>query len=179
MQSEIPFEDSDRLTYRRWDPSEAQFIYEMYSMPEVYQYLGSDPKPVPSLEKAAAAIDRWNSKTFGAQGFWAVTPKDSEFEGKPIGSILLLPLPRSDDAPGEELEIGWHFHPKSWGRGFATEAARAVIERAKNSGLKEVRAVVYPENLQSLALCERLKMERIGETDKWFKSTLVEYLLKF
>ena len=177
MQAEMPFAASERLTFRRWDSSEAEFIFEMYSMPEVYQFLGSDPKPVPSIEKAAGAIERWNSLTFGAQGFWAVVPNDPEFGGKPVGSILLLPLQRSDDAPSEDFEIGWHFHPKSWGRGLATEAALAVIERAKEFGLKEVRAVVYPTNLRSLALCERLGMERIGETQAWYKTNLVEYLL--
>ena len=65
MDTEIPFEASDRLKYRRWNPSEAEFIFEMYSLLQVYQFLGSDPKPVPSIEKAAASIERWNSRTFG------------------------------------------------------------------------------------------------------------------
>ncbi len=177
MQAEVPLAPTERLTFRRWDPSEAKFIFEMYSMPEVYQFLGSDPKPVPSVEKAAGAIQRWNSPTFGAQGFWAVVPKDPAFGEKPVGSILLMPLQRSDEAPSDDFEVGWHFHPKSWGHGFATEAARTVIERAKEFGMNEVRAVVYPNNLRSLALCERLGMERIGETQVWYKTNLVEYLL--
>jgi RimJ/RimL family protein N-acetyltransferase len=44
--------------------------------------------------------------------------------GVPAGTVILRPLP---DGAGE-IEIGWHVHPDRWGRGFATEAAAAVLE---------------------------------------------------
>ena len=179
MKEQVPGEypTTTRLRFRRWTGEDAQFVLEMYSLKDVYQYLGSNPAPLEDISKAEASIQRWNDRTFGPQGFWAVVPKSGAFAGTPIGAALLLPLQRSDGLPSEDFEIGWHFHPKVWGNGFATEAAFGLINRAKSFGLSEVYAVVYPANTKSLAVCDRLGMVRIGETDQWYKTTLIDHLL--
>lgn len=169
---------TERLTFRHWQEIDAQFVLEMYGLEQVYRFLGTTPKPIQDLAEARARIERWNSMTFGMQGFWTVIPKTGEFAGNPIGSILLLPLFRSDEEPSHDFEIGWHFHPKVWGSGYATEAAQGMLKRAKDFGLPEVHAVVYPENAKSLSVCDRLGMTRLGEADKWYKVTLVDHLLK-
>ncbi len=166
-----------RLQFRRWNLDDAQFVLEMYALKDVYQYLGSNPAPLQELSKAEAGIKRWNERTIGAQGFWAVLPKSGDFVGTPIGAALLLPLQRTDELPSDDFEIGWHFHPKAWGNGFATEAATGVIDRARRFGIKNVHAVVYPANTKSLAVCDRLGMSRLGETDEWYKTTLIDHLL--
>ncbi len=148
----------------------------MYSLKEVYQYLGANPAPVPDLSSALASIKRWNDRTFGSQGFWAVIPKTGAFVDTPIGAALLLPLQRSDGLPSENLEIGWHFHPKVWGNGYATEAGTGLIECARSFGLKKLHAVVYPANSKSLAVCDRLGMVRLGETNEWYNTTLIDHL---
>ena len=53
--------------------------------------------------------------------------------------MLFKPLPNGVG----EVEVGWHLHPDSWGRGYATEAARAVIAQGFEAGLPEVYAVVH------------------------------------
>ena len=153
------------------------FVLEMYGLQEVYQYLGADPKPLTESSKAEAAIARWNERTFDAQGFWAVVPKSGPFANTPVGAVLLLPLPRSDGLPSHDFEIGWHFHPKAWGQGYATESANAAIERAKTFQMEKVHAVVYPANEKSLAVCDRLGMSRLGETHEWYKTNLVDHVL--
>ena len=67
-----------------------------------------------------------------------------------------------------DIEVGWHLHPDSWGHGYATEAAQAVMDRGFGSGLPEVVAVVYPDNHRSIAVCRRLGMTPIGRTDRWY-----------
>jgi RimJ/RimL family protein N-acetyltransferase len=91
--------------------------------------------------------------------------------------VLLVDLTRSDGVDTDVLEIGWHMHPAAWGRGIATEAARGVIDLARSDGVTEVHAVVYPDNVRSLAVCDRLGMTRLGPTDEWYGVELVDHVL--
>ena len=42
-----------------------------------------------------------------------------------IGTVLLVPLTRTDGEACDIYEIGWHLHPEAWGQGYATESAGA------------------------------------------------------
>ena len=72
-----------RLRFRRWSLDDVQFILKMYSLKEVYQYLGSSPAPLEDVSKAEAAVKRWNVRTVGAQ--------DS---GRWCRNRVLTPIPR-------------------------------------------------------------------------------------
>ena len=163
-----------RLAFRRWRRADAGAVLDMYSRPEVYRFLGATPGPVRDLDDAVSRIEARNARTHGVQGIWAVHLIDDE---SPIGAVVLVPLPRSDGEPSDVHEIGWHLHPDVWGRGYATEAAGAVIARARAAGLPEVRAVVAPENTASHAVCARLGMTRTGRTREWYGVELVEHRL--
>jgi hypothetical protein len=63
---------------------------------------------------------------------------------------------------------GWQLHPDSWGQGFASEAASAVLERGFADGLPEVWAVMYPDNDRSVAVCRRIGMRLLGTTHCWY-----------
>ena len=100
----------------------------MHRRMEVAQWIGGRPMADPS--EAEPLIQRMLDRLaadprFGA---WAVVERAT---GIPAGTVLLKPLP---DGAGE-IEIGWHFHPDSWGRGLATEAARALLARGFALGL--------------------------------------------
>jgi RimJ/RimL family protein N-acetyltransferase len=72
-----------------------------------------------------------------------------------------------------DVEVGWHLNPDHWGRGYATEAGRGALDLALGAyGLDEVRAVVLPGNLASLAVCRRLGMRHEGQTDRYYGVTL-------
>ena len=62
-----------------------------------------------------------------------------------------------------EWEIGWHFLSEHWGRGFATEAAKAVIKYAfENFKIHRLIALCCAENKPSVALAERVGMLKDG-----------------
>jgi RimJ/RimL family protein N-acetyltransferase len=100
---------------------------------------------------------------------------------------LALELPATADAPARVIgdsyftiasvlnskgEIGWTLHPDFMGRGFAAEAARAVLGLAFDQlGLHRVVAELDPRNTASIALCKRLGMreEAFFVKDMWFK----------
>ena len=164
---------TSRLSFRRWRPSDAAAVLDIYSRPEVYRFLGANPSPVPDLDGARDRIDSWNSRCRGLTGLWAI-----EHQGTPVGSALLVPLPRSDGAATSAVEIGWHLHPDAWGSGFATEAGRALVQRARRAGLQEVHAVVHPDNVRSREVCARLGMTELGPTGEWYGVDVIDHLLR-
>lgn len=93
-----------------------------------------------------------SERTFAAAGYglWAIR----EMGGTELrGTAGLRPL---DDLG---LEILYSLAPSAWGKGFATEAARAVVEYALDSlGLPEVLAEIDEGNVASVAIVKRLGM---------------------
>ncbi|SCL21448.1 Acetyltransferase (GNAT) domain-containing protein [Micromonospora rhizosphaerae] len=70
--------------------------------------------------------------------------------------------------PTDDIEVGWHLHPDSWGHGYATEAARAVVEREFATGTNQVFAVVMAGNDASMAVARRLGMTHVGTRTDWY-----------
>lgn len=94
-------------------------------------------------------------------GWWIVLDRDRH---EAVGDVVLQPVPR----PTNELEVGWHLARASWRRGYATEAARALIEFAFGPlGFELLVADIAPHNTASIAVAERLGMQRrSGEIDR-------------
>lgn len=64
------------------------------------------------------------------------------------------------------VEIGWRLASRHWGRGYATEAARACVRWAFDSlGLDELVSFTVPHNLASRRVMEKLGMRRRAEED--------------
>lgn len=164
---------TERLSFRRWCADDAAAILDLYSRPAVYRFLGAQPRPVRDLDEARARADAWAARCRGLTGVWAI-----EHEGRPVGTALLVPLPRSDGAATSAVEIGWHLHPDVWGRGLATEAGWALVDRARVGGLEEVHAVVHAENSSSRAVCARLGMAELGPTSQWYGVEVVDHVLQ-
>ena len=73
-----------------------------------------------------------------------------------VGDVMLQPAPFVDG-----IEVGWHFRTHVWNRGYATEAARAIVERAFDEGVLDVvYAAVATRNAASLRVAEKLAMVR-------------------
>src|SRR4051795_3363519 len=164
---------TDRLRLREWSPEDVDFVFDAYSRWEVQQYLGDRPRVMVDRSEAVAAIARWRAASGPVLGLWAVErAEDSAL----LGNVLLKDIPASGPAepmsPSGDIEIGWHFHPDAWGHGYATEAARAVLARAVDNGIDRVVAVTYPDNAASQRVCRRIGLEHVGQTDRYYNSTL-------
>jgi len=97
--------------------------------------------------------------TFDARGFclWKLLPNEGD---RLIGFCGLQPLPETD-----EIEIGWWLARACWGRGLATEAARAVLRDGfERAGLQRIVAIAQPANTASIGIMRKLEMrfERIS-----------------
>ena len=152
---------TERLIVRDWDVSDADRFFDIYGREEVVRWLGA--APIADRDEAVARIERSPTRLAGDPRFgsWAVVDRA---RGVPIGGVLLKPLPDGDG----EIEIGWHLHPDSWGNGFATEAAAAVLERGFATGVPEVWAVTFLDNAASAAVARRIGMRLLGVTSRWY-----------
>lgn len=79
-----------------------------------------------------------------------------------------MPEPSDGSESADEVEIGWHLHPDSWGNGYATEAAKAVLDHGFRHGLSEILAIAKPDNAPSLAVMHRIGMTHLGRTSRWY-----------
>ena len=161
---------SPRLLLREWEDKDAEFILDMYSRPEVVRFLGSTPKVLHDHDEALAKLADWRGRKDDVHAIWAIQDRGS---GRLLGTALLDRILASGDPPQriEETEVGWHLHPDAWGHGYATEAATAVLAYATRMGVPTVLAVTYPQNAPSQAVCRRLGMRHLGQTDRYYNMT--------
>ena len=123
--------------------------FEMDSDPEVMRFIAV-PWADDAAHKAFIEARTCGPHPFG-QGYWTLRQKSEP--QRFLGRILLMPL----DAVGPDTEIGWRLRRDAWGAGFATEAARAVLEHAFTAlGLAEVVADIHPENTRSVRVAEKI-----------------------
>ncbi len=163
--------ETERLIVREWTDSrsDVERNYDIYSREEVTKWLGMS-RLLADLDESEKLNQRrmaMYDKHEGRYGIWAVQRKD---DGVVAGSVLLVPLPEpSDGIPGTgEVEIGWHLHPDSWGHGYATESAKAVLAHGFSLGLPEIQAIAMPDNAPSLGVIRKLGMEHVGHTNRWY-----------
>jgi RimJ/RimL family protein N-acetyltransferase len=160
--------ETERCVVRNWRPSDAERVFDIYSRWEVARWLGSTPKAMEAREEADRLVERWGqvNRDEPKTGRWAVERKS---DGVVAGTVILVPLSGGDG----EYEVGWHFHPDSWGQGLATESALGALEWAYETlGLTEVFAVVRPGNEPSISVCRRLRMEYLGRTAQYYETEL-------
>ncbi|MGZ6038048.1 MAG: GNAT family N-acetyltransferase [Phenylobacterium sp.] len=109
-----------------------------------------------SREESDAMVDRILAEIAERGfGFWAVERKA---DGAVIGLTGLLAM-GADLPPGPALEVGWRLTPSAWGRGYATEAAKAAVAWGfANRDAPEIIAVTAVNNLASQAVMRRIGM---------------------
>jgi RimJ/RimL family protein N-acetyltransferase len=143
--------ETARLVLRRWTDADRAPFAAMNADPEVMRYF---PAPL-STEQSDALVDSIRAR-FAQHGYglWAVQVKG----GPPfIGFTGLAPLNPLVPYPG--IEVGWRLVRSAWGRGYATEAARAAVAYGFDvAGLPEIVSVTAEVNVASRAVMRRLGM---------------------
>ncbi|WP_392532618.1 GNAT family N-acetyltransferase [Nostoc sp. C117] len=161
--------ESDRLIIRNWIPErDAEQAFAIYSDPEVTYFLGNGSR-VTSIEsqrqRLIENIERSRRRNNGT-GSWAIVEKETTTI---VGTILLKQLPDKDGLPTEDYEVGWHLRRAYWGKGYATEAARIILNYGFSVlNLPVIYAVVKAENHASIRVTQRLEMKRVGRTNKYY-----------
>jgi RimJ/RimL family protein N-acetyltransferase len=146
--AELP---TERLLLRQWRDADLDPWAAMNADPLVREFfpgLLTGAEAAASMARFRAAIeDRgW--------GLWAVEVVGS---GEFVGFTGLDPL--TDDVPERGVEVGWRLRRSAWGRGYATEAARAALRYGFGTlGLDEIVSIAAEGNTRSRAVMRRLGM---------------------
>jgi RimJ/RimL family protein N-acetyltransferase len=101
----------------------------------------------------AESLEHWREHGFGKRSLVAKASGDWR------GFVELCHVgPRAVEVPGE-IEIGWWIDPEAWGRGFATEGARAIRDEAfERVGLERIIARYRPANVAFGRVVQKLRL---------------------
>lgn len=160
---------TERLVLRRMSPADVDDVFAYQSRDDVCRYLPFEPR---SREQVADKLSQFAAAdTLDQDGSYlqlAVQLRAGERPGRVIGDSYFTVASREHGRG----EIGWTVHPDFVGRGYALEAATAVLDLAFGTlGLHRVFAELDTRNDASVALCRRLGMRREAHLveDWWFK----------
>ena len=172
-----------RLILRPFVAGDLAALTAMHQHPDVYRWLGDGHAPTAAATAARLEYYRQPldlvAKTKETRQELARLRSPHDDPARLLGTILLKPVPLSQGEYGAtEYEIGWHLHPAHWGNGYATEAAQAMLLRARMAKLRQVVAVTYPDNWRSQAVMQRLGMTKSGMTRRYYDTDTLLFTLQ-
>lgn len=148
-----------RLRLRSWREADIEPFVAMSNDREVMAHFPSllahsDVEAV--IERQQQFIDEHG------YGFWAL----EVIGGPPVIGFCGIKDVLFDVPWKPAVEVGWRLGRDAWGKGYATEAARAAVAYGfETLGLAEIVAFLLPMNRRSAAVCERLGMTRDPSRD--------------
>ena len=145
--------ETERLILRRLTEADAQSLFELDSDPEVMRYLtGGIPHTRDDIVTEVLPYYLGYYDRYEHYGFWAAIERAT---GAFLGWFHFRP---HRDAP-EEIELGYRLVRSVWGKGYATEGSRGLIEKGfTRLGVSKVVAETLAINTRSRRVMERLGM---------------------
>lgn len=148
--------ETERLILREWREDDKDDLFEYAKNPVVGPFAGW--KPHENVEESLKIIGHF----INGQDCWAVELKESR---KIIGSVGL-----HRQGYDGYLSLGYVLSEPYWGRGYAVEASKKILEYAFNSlGNNIVAATHYPHNQRSKRVIEKLGFTYEGMLRKYSK----------
>lgn len=141
--------ETERLILRQLTTDDAAFILELLNEPSFLQNIGD--KGVRTIDDACQYILSGPVASYERFGFglYLVALKETLL---PIGICGLL---KRDGL--EDVDIGYAFLPRFWSKGYAFEAASAVLALGRETlGLKRIVAITAPDNHSSIRVLHKL-----------------------
>ena len=148
--------ETERLILRKWQKEDAEPYYLINQDSKVIEFFSGSKTTDQVSSFIQACNNEINSKNYGL--FAAELKETSNL----IGFIGLSFTGTDFNAPfTPAVEVGWRLGSQFWGKGYATEGARACLDYGFNKlDLKEIVSFTYHLNLRSIAVMERLGMNR-------------------
>jgi RimJ/RimL family protein N-acetyltransferase len=159
---------TDRLVIRPFEQADRDRWLELVNDPEVCRFLPpSEPATADDFSAAMAARHAMEERL----GYctWAV---DESETNTLIGQCGIRPF----DQDQTQTEMAYHYLPASWNKGYASEAATAVLGHAFDTiGLDRVMAIVIAENTGSWRVLEKAGMRYVGPVEYYGLAGLKQY----
>ncbi len=152
--------ETDRLLLRTFTIEDAPLIYELNLDPDVIRYTGDPIKDVHHAQEVLEQIILPQYALYN-HGRWAVLVKPG-LDPIAIGFIGWCGLKTRPER--NEIDLGYRFMKKAWGKGYATEASYACLQYGFDKlHLQRIVGRAMPENSASLRVLEKCNMRYIGE----------------
>jgi RimJ/RimL family protein N-acetyltransferase len=145
------FLETERLVLRRFTDDDVENLVELDSDPDVMRFInGGRATARDEIENDVlpAFLDYY--ERYEGYGFWAATEKSTE---QFVGWFHFRPV---KGAPSDEVELGYRLRRSAWGKGYATEGSRALIEKGfADLGVRRVFASTMVVNVASRRVMEK------------------------
>ncbi|MCF6409500.1 GNAT family N-acetyltransferase [Pseudalkalibacillus salsuginis] len=153
----LPPFNTERLILQERTIRDIESCINMDRDPEVVRFINGPWKNETKHREFVAARIR-NEYPKGL-GYWTIEHKNKNF----LGWIMLIPI----DNIGPEIEIGWRLKRDYWGQGYATEAAKPILDHAFHTvGIDRVVADIHFENEDSIRVAQKIGLESEGLQDE-------------
>ena len=144
--------ETGRLVLRTIEAADAPFYLELVNDPAFHEFIGD--RGIRTLEAAADAIKHGPVLMQATLGH-SIYLVERKADGTPVGMSGLIKRDTLDD-----VDIGYAFLPQYRGKGYAYEAAEAVLAHARHDvQLRRLVAIASPGNAASIALLTRLGLQ--------------------
>ena len=144
------FLETERLQLRRFTDDDVENLVELDSDPEVMRFInGGRPTARDEIENELLPAIFRHYERFAGYGFWAAVEKST---GEFVGWFHFRP---GEGAPPGEVELGYRLRRSAWGKGYATEGSRALIQKGfAEFGVQRVVASTMVVNVASRRVME-------------------------
>jgi len=157
--------ETERLVLRKMEMADVETLMGIFSDPVARRYY-----PATKSREEAEGWVRWTLGSYRDHGFgqWVAVLKDTgEFAGQ-------CGLTVQEVEGKDEVEIGYLFLRRFWGRGLATEAAKAARDHGFDTlGYRRLVSLISPRNLASRRVAEKVGMSLEKKVFKRNKETCV------
>ncbi|HFQ15904.1 MAG TPA: N-acetyltransferase [Rhodobacteraceae bacterium] len=142
----VPVLETERLRLRQWTAADFEPLADFLGREALNRFRGGALAREQAWEFLSARAGEWQIRGYGS---FVIEEKKS---GRPAGYAgLWHPFDLA------EPELMWSLYPEYHGKGYATEAARAVIDWADRTlHLGPLMSFIHPDNTPSIAVAERL-----------------------
>jgi RimJ/RimL family protein N-acetyltransferase len=155
--------ETERLVLREFTAGDVENLVELDADPEVMHFINGG-RPTPREEVERDILPRWlkyYEETPGI-GFWAAEEKAT---GEFVGWFHFRP---GEGHPVDEPELGYRLRRSVWGKGYATEGCRALIDKGfAEHGVRRVLAEAMVVHAASRRVMEKsgLRLVRVFHAD--------------
>ncbi|MFF3326663.1 GNAT family N-acetyltransferase [Streptomyces sp. NPDC002889] len=151
------FLETSRLTLRAFTDADVDHVLELHNDPEVMHYInGGSPTSRETFLREVLARFVHDRPCVGGRAFWIAQERDT---GSFLGWFEFRPT--ADDSC-ETVELGYRLNRAAWGRGLATEGARALIRKGFTElGVLRVTAYTMTVNVRSRRVMEKAGLRHV------------------
>jgi RimJ/RimL family protein N-acetyltransferase len=151
------FLETERLVLRQFTEDDVDNLVELDGDPDVMRFINGG-RPTPRQEIENDVLPRFLDyyERFPGYGFWAAVEKSTE---RFVGWFHFRP---AEGAHTDEIELGYRLRKSAWGKGYATEGSRALIQKGfAEFGVQRVVASTMVVNVASRRVMEKAGLKFI------------------